>query len=215
MKGGTVSDKTIFVLPSYIGLPLILKYFDPDRIDPIILTNNSSMYQWCVSVGLNAIMTPALETDLSRRAIKQVRQGNEAIAVKFQNCRIYYFFYLSNLPMLHLLRKLGKRNELLFHNADLEGPSFVVTGQLMSDDPLRQMEELSLMYGVTIHKKGNTVYALTAPQLSRLPSEPFRYQLKYLRPKDIDQIKLIRPTTEEIEKGVPEVKELWRDTFGV
>lgn len=87
------------------------------------------------------------------------------------------------------LAQLG--NYQYFHNAELEGPSFVVTGQLMSDDPLRQMEELSLMYGVTIHKQGNTVYALTSPQLSQLPSEPFRYQLKYLRPKDIDQIKLI------------------------
>ena len=61
----------------------------------------------------------------------------------------------------------------------------------MTDDPIKQMEELSLMYGVTIHQKGNTVYALTAPQLSQLPTEPFRYQLKYLRPSDIEQIKLI------------------------
>lgn len=87
------------------------------------------------------------------------------------------------------LAQLG--NYQYFHNSELEGPTFIVTGQLMSDDPLKQMEELSLMYGVTIHKQGNTVYALTAPQLSQLPSEPFRYQLKYLRPKDIDQIKLI------------------------
>jgi type II secretory pathway component GspD/PulD (secretin) len=87
------------------------------------------------------------------------------------------------------LAQLG--NYQYFHNTELEGPTFVVTGQLMSDDPVKQMEELSLMYGVTIHKQGNTVYALTAPQLSQLPSEPFRYQLKYLRPKDIDQIKLI------------------------
>jgi type II secretory pathway component GspD/PulD (secretin) len=87
------------------------------------------------------------------------------------------------------LAQLG--NYQYFHNAELEGPTFVVTGQLMSDDPIKQMEELSLMYGVTIHKQGNTVYALTSPQLSQLPSEPFRYQLKYLRPKDIDQIKLI------------------------
>jgi len=87
------------------------------------------------------------------------------------------------------LAQLG--NYQYFHNSELEGPTFVVTGQLMSDDPIKQMEELSLMYGVTIHKQGNTVYALTSPQLSQLPSEPFRYQLKYLRPKDIDQIKLI------------------------
>jgi len=78
-----------------------------------------------------------------------------------------------------------------FHNAELSGANYVVTGQLMDDDPIRQMEELSLMYGVTIHRKGNTVYALTNAQLSQLPTEPFRYQLKYLRPSDIEQIKLI------------------------
>jgi iron(III) transport system substrate-binding protein len=31
----------------------------------------------------------------------------------------------------------------------------------------------------------------------------------------LDQIKLLAPSLEEQEKGVPEVRELWRDTFGV
>jgi len=31
----------------------------------------------------------------------------------------------------------------------------------------------------------------------------------------LDQVKLLTATPQEIEKGVPEVKELWRDTFGV
>jgi type II secretory pathway component GspD/PulD (secretin) len=87
------------------------------------------------------------------------------------------------------LAQLG--NFQFFHNNEADGPSYVVTGQLMNDDPIRQMEELALMYGLTIHQKGNTVYALTSAQLSQLPTEPFRYQLKYLRPKDIEQIKLI------------------------
>jgi iron(III) transport system substrate-binding protein len=33
--------------------------------------------------------------------------------------------------------------------------------------------------------------------------------------KPLDQVKLIAPSTAEVEAGVPEVKELWRDTFGV
>lgn len=33
--------------------------------------------------------------------------------------------------------------------------------------------------------------------------------------RDLGQVKLIRPTVKEIEDGIPEVKELWRDTFGV
>ena len=31
----------------------------------------------------------------------------------------------------------------------------------------------------------------------------------------LDQVKLLTPTLEEQEKGVPEVRELWRDTFGI
>lgn len=33
--------------------------------------------------------------------------------------------------------------------------------------------------------------------------------------RDLATVKTIRPTNEEIEEGIPEVKELWRDTFGV
>ncbi|GGG37421.1 ABC transporter substrate-binding protein [Caldovatus sediminis] len=33
--------------------------------------------------------------------------------------------------------------------------------------------------------------------------------------RNLAEVKLIRPTTEEIEQGIPEVKELWRETFGV
>jgi iron(III) transport system substrate-binding protein len=33
--------------------------------------------------------------------------------------------------------------------------------------------------------------------------------------QDLNKVKVIRPTDAEIEKGIPEVKELWRETFGV
>lgn len=101
-------------------------------------------------------------------------------------------FWLRQAKLNDVFQHLAQiGNFQYFHNTELDGPTFVVTGQLMNDDPIKQMEELSLMYGITIHQKGNTVYALTAPQLSQLPSEPFRYQLKYLRPSDIEQIKII------------------------
>ncbi len=101
-------------------------------------------------------------------------------------------FWLKSAKLNDVYQHLAQIGSFqYFHNTELEGPNYVVTGQLMNDDPVRQMEELGLMYGVTIHQKGNTVYALTSTQLTRLPAEPFRYQLKYLRPKDIDQIKLI------------------------
>jgi type II secretory pathway component GspD/PulD (secretin) len=81
-----------------------------------------------------------------------------------------------------------------FHNSKIAGPEFLVTGHLNDGNPLQQMEELAFMYGLSLHTKGNTIYALTQAQLSQLPSAEFHYQLRYLRPTDMEQIKeLIKP----------------------
>ncbi|MEO5913026.1 MAG: secretin N-terminal domain-containing protein [Luteolibacter sp.] len=81
-----------------------------------------------------------------------------------------------------------------FHNSKITGPDFLVTGHLNDGDPLQQMEELAFQYGLSLHVKGNTIYALTQAQLSQLPSAEFHYQLRYLRPTDMEQIKeLIKP----------------------
>lgn len=87
------------------------------------------------------------------------------------------------------LARLG--NKQYFHNADLEAANYAVTGHLGDGNPIEQMKELGLMYGITVHEKGNTVYAMTSAQLAQLPTKPFYYELKYLRPSDIDQIKSI------------------------
>lgn len=101
-------------------------------------------------------------------------------------------FWLRSAKLNDVFQHLAQQANLqYFHNTEIDAPNFIVTGQLMNDDPVTQMEELALMYGITIHQKGNTVYALNSAQLSQLPTETFRYQLKYLRPKDIEQIKLI------------------------
>lgn len=81
-----------------------------------------------------------------------------------------------------------------FHNLKINGPDFTVTGHLDDGNPLNQMEELAFMYGLSLHVKGNTIYALTQAQLTQLPSSEWHYQLRYLRPTDIEQIKdLVRP----------------------
>lgn len=81
-----------------------------------------------------------------------------------------------------------------FHNSKIAGPDFLVTGHLNDGNPLQQMEELAFMYGLSLHTKGNTIYALTQSQLAQLPSAEFHYQLRYLRPNDMEQIKeLIKP----------------------
>lgn len=81
-----------------------------------------------------------------------------------------------------------------FHNQKITGSEFLVTGHLNNGNPLQQMEELAFMYGLSLHVKGNTIYALTQSQLAQLPSTEFHYQLRYLRPTDMEQIKeLIKP----------------------
>ncbi|RYD21595.1 MAG: hypothetical protein EOP88_10845 [Verrucomicrobiaceae bacterium] len=81
-----------------------------------------------------------------------------------------------------------------FHNSKIAGPDYLVTGHLNDGNPLQQMEELAFMYGLSLHTKGNTIYALTQAQLGQLPSTEFHYQLRYLRPTDMEQIKeLIKP----------------------
>ena len=60
---------------------------------------------------------------------------------------------------------------------------------------------------------------LLSPDHSRLGVEYFQDSMHASVPgapgtRPLDQVKTVRPTTEEIEKGIPEVKELWRDTFG-
>ena len=81
-----------------------------------------------------------------------------------------------------------------FHNAKIVGPEYLVTGHLNDGNPLQQMEELAFMYGLSLHTKGSTVYALTQAQLTQLPNSEFHYQLRYLRPTDMEQIlTLIRP----------------------
>ncbi len=81
-----------------------------------------------------------------------------------------------------------------FHNSKISSPEFRVTGHLNDGNPLQQMEELAFMYGLSLHTKGSTIYALTQAQLAQLPSMEFHYQLGYLRPTDMEQIKeLIKP----------------------
>ncbi|MDX1679222.1 MAG: secretin N-terminal domain-containing protein [Akkermansiaceae bacterium] len=90
-----------------------------------------------------------------------------------------------------LAKSAGKQ---YFHNSKIAGPEYQVTGILNNGDPLQQMEELAFMYSLSLHTKGDTIYALTQGQLGQLPSSEFHYQLRYLRPTDVEAIKnLIRP----------------------
>jgi type II secretory pathway component GspD/PulD (secretin) len=113
---------------------------------------------------------------------KEMEQTSEGYIIKDAGLNDIFQF---------LAKSAGKQ---YFHNLKINGPDFTVTGHLDDGNPLNQMEELAFMYGLALHTKGNTIYALTQAQLSQLPSAEFHYQLQYLRPTDIEQIKeLIKP----------------------
>lgn len=104
-------------------------------------------------------------------------------------------FIIKDAALNDILQFLAKSaGRQYFHNSKIAGPEYLVTGHLTDGNPLQQMEELAFMYGLTLHTKGTTIYALTQAQLSQLPSAEFHYQLRYLRPTDMEQIKeLIKP----------------------
>ncbi len=104
-------------------------------------------------------------------------------------------FIIKDAALNDIFQFLAKSaSRQYFHNTKIAGPDYLVTGHLDDGNPLQQMEELAFMYGLSLHTKGNTIYALTQAQLSQLPSAEFHYQLRYLRPTDIEQIKqLIMP----------------------
>ena len=104
-------------------------------------------------------------------------------------------YLLKDAPLNDIFQFLAKSaGRQYFHNAKINSPDFLVTGHLNEGNPLAQMEELAFMYGLSLHTKGSTIYALTQAQLAQLPSIEFHYQLRYLRPTDIEKIKeLIKP----------------------
>ena len=130
------------------------------------------------------IMTDTTGGDLGGEegAEQQIQESDEGYLIKDASLNDIFQF----------LAKQASRQ--YFHNVKIATPEYRVTGHLNDGNPLQQMEELAFMYGLMLYTKGNTVYALTQAQLSQLPSAEFTYQLQYLRPTDIEQIKaLIQP----------------------
>lgn len=104
-------------------------------------------------------------------------------------------YRLKDASLNEVLQFLAKQaGKQYFHTPSLEGPQFKVTGHLTDEDPEASMEALAFQFGFELYRKGNTIYALSPVQVTQLPQEHFVYQLRYLRPSDIEQIKgIIQP----------------------
>ena len=91
-------------------------------------------------------------------------------------------YWLDNYPLNDLYQYLATQaNFQYFHSAALG--SIRVTGQLFkTGDPLENMRELALQYNLVLYQRGRTIYAKTQEQITELPQQEFRYELKYLHP---------------------------------
>ena len=98
-------------------------------------------------------------------------------------------YWIENSPINELFQYLARSADLqFFSNNELNEPKYNVTGHLKLTDPIQQMEELALAYGLTVYRKGNTVHLMNEAQLSRLPAEFMSYQLKYLRGSGVARV---------------------------
>ena len=100
---------------------------------------------------------------------------NHTDSLKFTNASIN--------QVIELLANKG--NYSYFHNPQLIGEAFNVSGKLKPDTPENQLQSLAFQYNLKIYIKNNTIYALTSNQQEDLPKKEFTYKLEYLRPSDI------------------------------
>jgi Flp pilus assembly secretin CpaC len=99
-------------------------------------------------------------------------------------------FWLDNYPLNDLYQYLARQADFqYFQNPFID--SIKVTGELFKGrSPIDNMRELALQYNLVLFQKGRTIYALTQDQITTLPQQEFRYELKYLhpRPEDIQRM---------------------------
>jgi type II secretory pathway component GspD/PulD (secretin) len=97
-------------------------------------------------------------------------------------------YSLDNYPLNDLFQYLATQAGLqYFHSDQLD--SLKVTGQLFKGgDPLENMRELALQYNLVLYQRGRTIYAMKPEQVVNLPQQEFRYELKYLRPRDQNEV---------------------------
>lgn len=91
-------------------------------------------------------------------------------------------YWIENAHLNEVFQFLAHEAGLqFFYNNELTSEQYNVTGHLRTDDPLRQMEELAVIYGLSLHRQQSTLSLMNEAQMGKLPVEVMSYQLKYLR----------------------------------
>jgi len=91
-------------------------------------------------------------------------------------------YWIDNAPINEVFQYLAHSADLqYFYNNELNGPEYSITGHLRVDNPLQQMEELAVTFGLALHQQRSSVSLMNEAQLAKLPVEVMSYALKYLR----------------------------------
>ncbi len=91
-------------------------------------------------------------------------------------------YWIDNAPINEVFQYLAHSAGLqYFYNNELNGLEYSITGHLRVDNPLQQMEELAVTFGLALHQQRSSVSLMNEAQLAKLPVEVMSYALKYLR----------------------------------
>ena len=91
-------------------------------------------------------------------------------------------YWVEAAPLNEVFQYLARKADVqYFYNNNIATPEYQLTGHLRFDDPVQQMDDVALVFGLTVYRQGSTVFAMTEQQLAKLPMEVMSYPLKYLR----------------------------------
>jgi len=91
---------------------------------------------------------------------------------------------LVDAPLNELFELLAEKANLqYYHNPILDSDEYLISGELFKGDPIANMEKLASPYGLKIHVKQKTVWALTEQQISQFPKVTAE-QAKTVAPKN-------------------------------
>lgn len=120
-----------------------------------------------------------------------VSDVNKLLAAAKSSKQIDDGYWIEKAPINEVFQFLAHEAGLqFFYNNELNDVEYNVTGHLRTNDPLAQMEELAVIFGLSLHQQQSTLTLMNEAQMAKLPMEVMSYQLKYLRGAP-----LIRDTT--------------------
>jgi hypothetical protein len=118
-----IKRKKIFVMPSYIGLNYVLNNFDLDDDQIFFVSSNQSFRSFVTNNGLK-LLKLKLSEGLDRSTLMANKRCIDSFASSISDSEIYFFFYLSAIQELYLVKKLAVNNQVNYIDFDPKLPNY-------------------------------------------------------------------------------------------